>query len=113
MITGKAWGKTSKIVSNPAFELHRILVKKGGKCSRHRHLTKFNGFLILSGLLAINVWKDDQNLVDRTLLGPGEYTEVKPPEYHQFEALEDSEALEIYWSQFDPNDIERDLEGGR
>ena len=36
---------------------------------------------------------------------------IKPGELHQFEALEDSVAFELYWAEFDHNDIERDTVG--
>jgi len=110
MKAGKAWGVTTKITSNKAFEMHRIHAEKGGKCSRHRHRTKYNGFLVLKGCLAIRVWKEDQDLVDCTILCPGEYTEITPPEWHQFEALEDTDAIEIYWGEFNAADIERDIQ---
>ena len=104
---GKSWGQTKLITSNKALELHLITIKKGGFCSKHKHHTKFNGFLVFSGLLMVRIWKPDQGLVDSTEIGPGEYTEITPGHYHQFEALEDTTAIEIYWAEFDPADIER------
>ena len=46
MKAGKVWGDTVNIFSNHNFEFHRIQVKKGGYCSKHKHLHKFNGFYI-------------------------------------------------------------------
>ena len=48
---------------------------------------------------------------DETILGPGEYNAVEPGYYHQFEALEDGLAFEIYWAEFNHNDIEREYSG--
>jgi hypothetical protein len=39
------------------------------------------------------------------------YTKVAPGEYHQFEALKDTVAYELYWAQFDHDDIERETVG--
>lgn len=108
MLSGKIWGQTLRVTSNPAFEFHYAQVRKGGTCSRHRHSTKFNGFFVVSGRLAIDVWHLTGR--ERTILGPHQYTQVAPPAWHQFEALEDTEVVEVYWAQFDPSDIERDME---
>ena len=34
-----------------------------------------------------------------------------PGEYHQFEAVEDTVAFELYWAEFDHEDIERETVG--
>ena len=111
MKSGKVWGLTRSIECNGVLELHRIEAQQGGVCSRHRHRFKWNGFFVESGLLLVRVWKGDYDLVDETRLGPGDYTRVAPGEYHQFEALEDTVAFEIYWAEFDHHDIDRDTVG--
>ena len=111
MKAGKVWGDTVNIFSNHNFEFHRIQVKKGGYCSKHKHLHKFNGFYIESGELVISVWKE-YNLVDKTILSTGEFTIVSPGEYHLFEATKDTIAFELYWAKFDADDIVRENQGG-
>lgn len=113
MKAGKVWGETRLIDSNAALEFHRIQVVPGGVCSRHCHRFRYNGFFVESGRLLIRVWKNDYDLVDETVLGPGEYTRVAPGEYHQFEALEPTVAFEIYWVEMPPVDIQRDTPGLR
>ncbi len=111
MKAGKVWGLTELIHANGVLEFHRIETHKGGVCSKHKHKYKWNGFFVESGKLLIRAWKSDYDLVDETILGPGDFTQVKPGELHQFEALEDSIAFELYWAEFDHNDIERDTVG--
>jgi quercetin dioxygenase-like cupin family protein len=111
MIQGKVWGETNLIHANGVLEFHRISTKKGGVCSKHKHAYKWNGFFVESGKLLIRAWKNDYNLVDETILGPGGFTQIKPGEYHQFEALEDSVAFELYWAEFSHNDIQRESVG--
>ena len=111
MKAGKIWGDTVNIFSNHNFEFHRIQVKKGGYCSKHKHLHKFNGFYIESGELVISVWKE-YNLVDKTILSTDEFTIVSPGEYHLFEAAKDTIAFELYWAKFDADDIVRENQGG-
>lgn len=107
MIAGKAWGDTRQIIGNQSVELHRIRIAKGAKCSEHKHQSKWNGFYVLSGKLAVRVWKNDYALTDTTVLNAGEFCQVAPGEFHQFEALEATEALELYWTALNHSDIER------
>lgn len=111
MIAGKVWGSTELLEANGVLEFHRIEIKAGGVCSKHKHKTKWNGFYVEKGSLLVRVWKNDYDLVDETTLFEGAYTKVAPGEYHQFEALEDCVAFELYWAQFDHDDIERETVG--
>ena len=61
-------------------------------------------------MLQIEVWKPTGTL-DVTRLRAGCYTEIKPGEFHRFTALTDVVAFELYWAEFDPDDIEREAEG--
>ncbi len=111
MIAGKIWGKTEAILQNGLFEFHRIEFNKGYKCSEHLHEFKWNGFYVESGIMKINVWQDDQRLIDETILKSGEFTKVKPGLYHQFEGIESGVAFELYWSEFNHSDIVRRTTG--
>jgi mannose-6-phosphate isomerase-like protein (cupin superfamily) len=112
MKAGKAWGLTQCLESNSVLEFHRIEVSQGGYCSKHRHVHKWNGFFVESGSLLIRVWQQDYQLVDETILGNGEYTKVAPGLTHQFEALSDVVAFEVYWTQMPEVDIVRESVGG-
>jgi mannose-6-phosphate isomerase-like protein (cupin superfamily) len=111
MLSGKVWGKTELLEANGVLEFHRVEIKKGGTCSKHRHRYKWNGFFVESGRLRIRVWKNDYDLVDETVLLPGQWTKIPPGEFHQFEAENDVVAFELYWAEFDHNDIERESVG--
>jgi mannose-6-phosphate isomerase-like protein (cupin superfamily) len=111
MKAGKIWGTTELVEANGALEFHRIEMVKGGVCSKHMHELKWNGFFVESGKLIVRVWQKDYDLVDETIIGPGQYTKVKPGLYHQFECLEDGVAFELYWAEFNHNDIKRETVG--
>jgi hypothetical protein len=51
-------------------------------------------------------------LIDETILCAGDFTQVKPGEFHSFEALEYTVAFELYWAEFNHNDIIRKSVGG-
>ena len=110
-IAGKIWGQTELIHKNGVLEFHRIDFKKGGVCSKHKHSYKWNGFYVVSGKMKISVWQKDYDLVDVTILNPGDFTAVKPGLYHTFEGIEDGVAFELYWAEFNHNDIQRENVG--
>jgi quercetin dioxygenase-like cupin family protein len=108
---GKVWGQTMPIITNPSVEVHHINVELGGYCSKHAHQSKYNAFYVLSGELEIKRWKD-YKLVDSTWLKKYDWSIVPPGEYHQFMAHQKTEALELYWTELNHNDIMRENVGG-
>ena len=108
---GKIWGSTELIHANGVLEFHRIDFKAGGVCSKHKHQFKWNGFYVVSGRMKIRVWQKDYDLIDETVLGPGDFTRVKPGLMHSFEGLEDGVAFELYWAEFNHDDIQRETVG--
>ena len=111
MKAGKIWGSTELLHANGVLEFHRIEYKKGGTCSKHLHKYKWNGFFVESGKMKIRVWQKDYDLVDETILNAGDFTRVKPGWYHSFEGLEDGVAFELYWAEFNHDDIQRETVG--
>lgn len=109
-IAGKIWGNTSEIFNKNNVEIHRINIVKGGTCSKHLHKHKYNLFFIERGSLLINVWKNDYDLIDKTIIKDNESCIVAPGEYHQFSALEDTICYEIYWVEIS-HDIYRESVG--
>ena len=113
MKAGKIWGQTELIHANGVLEFHRIEYKKNVACSKHKHKFKWNGFFVESGKMMVKVWQKDYDLVDETILNAGDFMRVKPGVYHQFIGLEDGVAFELYWAEFDHNDIKRESVGQR
>jgi quercetin dioxygenase-like cupin family protein len=111
-IQGKVWGSTENIFKKNNVSMHRIEINKGGYCSIHKHRYKHNAFFVESGKLKIYIWKNDYDLIDTTVVTKLQMTSVAPNEYHKFEALEDTVAYEIYWSECEDSDIERKDVGG-
>ncbi len=112
-VQGKIWGSTSPLFNKNNVEIHRIECVKNGFCSKHKHSHKYNMFFVESGKLEIDIWKNDYNLMDRTVLGPQQTCIVSPGEYHLFKCLEDNTIVfEIYWVEIGIDDIIRDNVGG-
>ena len=110
---GKIWGETALIHANGVLEFHRIEALAQTQCSKHKHQFKWNGFYVESGHLVIRVWQDDYDLCDVTHSKPGDFMQVKPGLYHSFEALKDTIAFELYWAEFNHDDIVRETVGGQ
>lgn len=111
-IQGKIWGKTECLLKTPLIEVHRIHIKANAVCSMHKHEYKWNMFYVISGKLDIEVRKNDYDLVDVTHLHAGEWTSVRPNEFHRFRSVTDVEALEIYYLEPLTDDIVREDVGG-
>ena len=112
-IQGKIWGETSTLFSKNNVEINRITCNKGGYCSKHKHKSKYNMFFVEKGSLEINIWKNNYDLVDKTILKEQQSCVIEPGEYHVFRCLDNNTiAFEIYWVEIDKNDIERSGVGG-
>ena len=112
MKEGKVWGTTEPLIVNSSLEVHRITVMKGGYCSLHKHQSKYNAFYVMTGKLIIERHKKNYDLKDITRLESNEFTIVPPGEYHKFEAVYVTTALEMYWAELNHNDIIRNGVGG-
>lgn len=115
----KLWGWSEALVVSPAGEVHRIDINAGGYCSIHYHRTKHNVFVLMHGAIDIYEWvggadtNGDPSRVHH-LVNPGDSYAVPPGVLHQFRALKQSRAIEVYWP--DPlgaEDIVRFTEGGQ
>jgi mannose-6-phosphate isomerase-like protein (cupin superfamily) len=101
------WGKTAKIFATSTFELHRLVVKQGHRCSRHRHLTKFNGFYVEMGTIMVTVWQKT-GTVDVTMLDQFESMVIPPGVDHMFEGIGfETVVYESYWTELHSDDIVR------
>lgn len=107
---GKVWGLTTEIYRSPIFSAHHLSINQYGYCSKHKHTRKYNLFYVLSGRLRITIWRD--GLPDVTILGPGQTSAIPPDFYHQFEGIENTECIEIYYVFLEDPDIQRESRGG-
>ena len=107
---GKVWGLTREIYRAATFSAYHLSVNKFGFCSKHRHKRKYNLFYVLSGKLKITIWRG--GIPDTTILGPGQTSRVPPDFFHQFEGLENTECIELYYVFLEEPDIERKNQGG-
>ena len=84
-----------------------LMLKAGRRCSWHSHRTKWNLFVVLSGLVGVATERGE------VLLHEGEEARVPPGEMHEFRVYEDSVMVEVMYVEYDDGDIERESLGGR
>ncbi len=112
-LSGKAWGQTLDIETNPFVSFHRAEIKQGYCCSKHDHTGRTNLFFVESGRVRIRVYQSN-GLEDETILTAGQMTKVGPGLKHRFECLADAVVFELYWPRLmTETDINRDDTGGR
>lgn len=102
----KIWGFTQSLFCKNNVEIHRAEIKKGQRCSKHKHEHKQNAFFIEKGKLKIHIW--NENEISEAILISGEMSVVKSNMFHMFEALENTIMYEIYWVELSEDDIIRE-----
>lgn len=108
----KLWGRNHIIHLDNSFQICHIHIAKGGYCSNHFHEHKWNQFYIISGKLMVSCYNRDGTIKSTTMVRPMECIKIPPGLNHKFEAIEETEALEIYWSELSEHDIVRTDIGG-
>ena len=109
----KAWGETECLFLGEFASLHRAWFRAGGYSSLHLHRFKNNTFIVESGTVRVEFYR--QRMVAVTL-GPGESLTIPSGILHRFRAIEDGCMLESYVAdhghKLDRGDIHRLDEGG-
>ena len=82
----KPWGRTWRLGS-----AHFAEINKGGGSSRHHHPRQVNGFFVIRGKLKVF-----QDVGEDVTLGDKDFLQVESRNWHRFEALEDTELIEVY-----------------
>ncbi len=109
----KVWGLTAEVMRHPVFEVHAIKGCKGGYCSRHHHIHKWNLFYVVSGRLAVIEELPGRTAPIKSMLPAGQSLAIAPGRWHRFVVLEDNtQAIEVYWAGVDHDDIIRATVGG-
>jgi mannose-6-phosphate isomerase-like protein (cupin superfamily) len=125
MLRGKSWGSTDTVHRDDVVTTERLVINPNSWCSWHYHRVRVNSFVCVEGTLIIEVDHSltygqrargaGYNLIDRTILKPGDFTVVAPGLTHRFVTEgEPVLALEQYWAVTPKDDdiVRRDV-GGR
>lgn len=112
----KIWGTTEPLIVTPLFEMHRLTIKPGFRCSLHMHRFKWNAFYVVYGKLFLDLVSNDMgSMVTEEKLDIGGFTTIAPGVHHQFRTDEDgplTSAIECYYTEPLSEDIVRRNVGG-
>ena len=122
MRQGKNWGYTTEFFRNAMVSAHHLEIKEGGYCSEHKHKHKYNLFYVITGVLELTIWRDEERVdknfnpvsdgKDVTIIEAGQSTAISPGFYHKFKGLTKCDCIEIYQVLLIEPDIERRTMGG-
>ena len=101
----KIWGRNSEIYNNDLCSVNVLHVRKKGTCSYHTHKSKHNIFHVLSGQLKIITD------IGESVIGPDQSFTVFAGTKHQFQALEETVAIEVMFVKYSQDDIQREEVG--
>jgi mannose-6-phosphate isomerase-like protein (cupin superfamily) len=102
----KDWGGIDRHVQANGVIVDELYIESGKSCSRHRHAATVNYFIVIDGTLMLTTYDDAGIVIAEQTLLCGDSMEVKPREWHRFEAVGDVHAIEVMHSHPD-GDIER------
>jgi mannose-6-phosphate isomerase-like protein (cupin superfamily) len=114
-IEQKSWGEKHNLFHSLYVVIDRLYIKQGGFSSLHSHKFKFNRFFVESGRLLIRMQSRNGHDFNRFIIGPNEkykVFDICPGKVHQFQALEETIAIEIVYVRALEKDIYRITEGG-
>lgn len=106
----KIWGLRRRLLLTDTTEIDLVTLKKDTFCSTHKHKSKVNKFVVISGRVRI---ESEYGSIELTA---NESFEVRPPLIHRFYALEDSIMVELAYVEegsIDSEDIVRISQGGK
>jgi len=85
-----------------------LYLHDGERCSWHKHETKFNLFFVVDGEIDIKTeWGNAK-------VESGQTFTTRPGEWHEFRTPNGpATVIEVMYVQYDPNDIQRELIGGK
>ena len=110
-IVPKDWGEERWIVNNRRYCGKQMILRKGWRCSMHRHRVKDETFFVTKGRMLFEI-EGPGGRVRRKVLGPGDVQHVPPGTWHRFSGLRRTEFFE-FSTTHDDADSYRKVPSGR
>lgn len=105
----KVWGHEEWIVNNPKYCGKKLVLKKGFRCSMHKHDVKDETFYVLSGKVLMET--DYLGEKENRIMTPGDVIHIKTGMWHRFSGIIDSEIMEFSTFHMDEDSIRREPSG--
>ncbi len=99
-IVSKPWGKEEWLELNDRYCYKRIYISAGYKTSFQYHIKKRETNYIIDG--RAEIWlENDDGIIEKQEMGPGQYFNVVPPKKHRVVALTDLILQEVSTPEVD------------
>lgn len=105
----KIWGHEEWIVNNTKYCGKKLVLKKGYRCSMHKHDIKDETFYIMSGNVLMETEYNGEKL--KRLMTSGDVIHIKTGMWHRFTGLSNSEMMEFSTFHMDEDSIRRESSG--
>lgn len=107
----KIWGERWLIRDDSTHAISYLKLDEGYRCSWHKHDTKYNLFVVLTG--AIKIIIEELGKKKHIILTSGQELTIKPGQWHEFQALENSQVIEEMYVEYFEADIIRENKGSK
>ncbi len=105
----KVWGHEEWIVNNSKYCGKKLVLKKGCRCSIHKHNIKEESFYILLGTVLMETEFEDKK--ESRLMTPGDVAHIKVGMWHRFTGIEDSQIMEFSTFHMDEDSVRKEPSG--
>jgi len=105
----KVWGHEEWIVNNDKYCGKKMVLKKGFRCSLHKHKLKDETFYVASGKVLLEMEEDGKS--SQRILMPGDVQHIKIGLWHRFTGLADSEIFEFSTFHRENDSYRREMSG--
>ena len=109
-VVPKEWGEERWIVNNRLYCGKQMILRRGWRCSMHRHRVKDETFFVTKGRMLFEV-EGPSGRVARRVLGPGSVQHVPPGTWHRFSGLARTEFFEFSTTHDDADSYRKEPSG--
>ncbi|MFQ5696866.1 MAG: cupin domain-containing protein [Myxococcota bacterium] len=96
----KPWGHEHIWAETDRYAGKLLSIRRGARLSLQFHRTKDESIYVLTGRLRLRL-ENDAGEIESHDLGPGESRRIAPGRRHRFEALSDTELIEVSTPELD------------
>jgi len=94
-IVEKVWGRETWIANNRLYCGKILELKKGFRCSIHKHKIKDETFYVLAGAIFLETFDEIGHVYEDNYMGAGASKRIIPKTYHRFTGLTDAQIIEF------------------
>ena len=109
-VVPKEWGEERWIVNNRLYCGKQMLLRRGWRCSMHRHKVKDETFFVTKGRMLFEI-EGPSGRVAKRVLGPGSVQHVPPGVWHRFSGLVRTEFFEFSTTHDDADSYRKEPSG--